>query len=143
MPHWSFTTSRNDRHDRKVNDMIQRVILHCSIQELVRILLLPVYPSRAPIDSHMERDVPHARTAIRARTGELHVLQPEHGVHTARARVLDRDILDRLRHAPHVHMRVKRARRAVLPVGRPGEGVDAAAVERPAGGDRLALSDVV
>ena len=91
----------------------------------------------------MERHLPLAHTSVRARTRELLVPQPEHSVHAARTGILDRDVLHGLGHAPHVDMRIERARRAVLPVRGPRERVDAPAVERPARRHRLALRGVV
>ena len=88
----------------------------------------------------MERHAPHPNRPVRARARELAVLEPEHRVHPPRGGVLDGDVLHRLLDAPHVDVRVERARRAVLPVRRPRERVDPPGVEGPARGDRLRVS---
>ena len=90
----------------------------------------------------MERHAPHHDRPVRPSARELAVLEPEHRVHPPRCGVLDGDVLHRLLDAPHVDVRVERARRAVPPVRGPRERVDAPAVEGPARGDELVLARV-
>ena len=78
----------------------------------------------------MERHLPQMDTPIRARARKTALaIHPDDRIHASRARVLDRDVLQRLLHAPDVDVRVERARRAVLPVRGPRERVDPRGVE--------------
>lgn len=92
----------------------------------------------------MERDIPNPYTRIRPRTRQPLLptpsfSKPRNGIHTPRRRALDRDIAHLLFDAPDVYVGVEGGGGEVLGVGGEGEGVDAAGVEGPAGGDELGV----
>lgn len=72
----------------------------------------------------MENHLPKPHTPIRTGTRQSSSLaraaaDPQDGVHSARARVLQRNVFGRIRHAPNIHVGIERARRTVLRVGGP------------------------
>ena len=98
----------------------------------------------------MEPNLPHLDGCIYASACQPAALlglgavgQPQHGVDAPRHRILDRYVLQGLLDAPDVYVRIERTRGAVSRVRGPAQRVYACGMEGPAGGDRLALRDVV
>ena len=90
----------------------------------------------------MERHLPQINTPIRACARQTALaIHPDDRVHTARARVLNRDVLQRLLHAPDVYVCIERAGDAVLRVGGPGDRVDARGVVGPAASYHLCIHE--
>ena len=96
---------------------------------------------------HMEWDFQHPDASIGTSTNQLAPLtiaiQPKHSVYTSRDCILNRYILHRLRHAPYVNMSIEGARRAMLWVRSPWQGVNACGVERPPPCDHLSTQQLL
>src|ERR1700722_20453613 len=76
-------------------------------------------------------DLPNPHTTIRTSTYQPPLLQPKHGVDATLARIFDRNVLLLPFNAPHVYMRIERARCTMSGVWRPRNAIDPRGMEAP------------
>lgn len=87
----------------------------------------------------VERNLKHADTTVCSCGSKFVCADPLNGKQSTRTNVLERDILERLIHAPNIGVCVQGGRRDVFSVGCPSQGIDSRGVVCPASGDCLEI----